>query len=274
MKSTIGAAEAALLAQDSKIALLGTLDETGCPHITFFNSLQGLGDQQLTFGQFMVGQSKTFLPQRPDCAFLALSADMNWLRGRARYTHKETGGAEYEMYNNKPLFRYNTYFGINTVWYLDLLGISEIQKLPMPQIAAGAILTRVAAALRGKSEKGALALFSRQLFAKLDGLKFLCYADAQGALNLVPIIQATHAGADRAVFLPTPYGKLLKDAPQGCRAAILAVNLELQSVLVKGTLAKRSGAFTLDIDRVYNPMPPAVGYIYPKAAKPAPVTAF
>jgi len=55
----------------------------------------------------------------------------------------------------------------------------------------------------------------------------------------------------------------------------MALNLDMQSVLVKGAYAgKKGGAHVVDIERVYNPMPPASKYIYPRAARPEAVTEF
>lgn len=273
MTTKITPEAAALLALDSKIALVATKDDEGCPHITFLSSLQGLGEDKLTFGQFMVGLSKQFLPERPDCAFLALSADMNWLRGRARFSHKATTGPEFDMYNNKPLFRYNTYFGIHTVWYLDLVEIEPLQKLPMPKIVAGALLSRAAALPSAKSETGALSLVSRKLFGAIAGLKFIAYE--KDGLRIVPVIQATHAGTDRIAFAGVPFGALLKEIPAGAKVAMLALNLDMQSVLAKGTfMGKRGGAYVVEVERVYNSMPPAIGYVYPRANRPEPVTEF
>jgi len=262
-----------LLALDSKVALLGTTDDEGCPHLTFLSSLQGLGEDKITFGQFCVGLSKQFLPQRPDCAFLALTADMRWLRGSARYTHTAQTGPEFDMYNNKPLFRYNAYFGINTVWYLDLLGITGVRKLPTLQIATGALLSQAAALAVGNSEKHALSGFGKVLFAGLGNPKFLCYAGEEG-LAIVPVVQAAPAGTDRVVFSGLPYGKELKALAPGAKACVIALNLDMQSVLVKGTYAGKKGAHVLEIERVYNSMPPASGYIYPKAAGPQAVAEF
>jgi len=273
MNNTISEEARALLSLDSKVALLGTIDGEGCPHLTFLSSLQNLGEDKLTFGQFCTGHSKRFLPARPDCAFLALTADMRWLRGRARYTHTAQTGPEFDMYNNKPLFRYNAYFGINTVWYLDLLGVTGVQKLPMLKIASGALLSRAAAPFAARSEKGALSLFGRALFAKPDGPKFLCYAGEEG-LAVVPVIQATHAGTDRVVFSGMPYGEDLKGLTPGAPICVMALNLEMQSVLAKGVYTGKKGAHVMEIERVYNSMPPAAGYIFPRAAKPEEVTAF
>ena len=274
MNKTIGEEAGALLALDSKVALLGTTDDEGCPHLTFLSSIQGLGEDKITFGQFCVGSSKVFLPQRPECAFLALSADMRWLRGRARFTHTAKTGPEFDMYNNKPLFRYNAYFGVNTVWYLDLLGITGVQKLPLPQIASGALLSRAAAPFAAQSEKDALTRFGKSLFAGIGFPKFLCYAGEDG-LTIVPVVQAAHAGTDRVVFAGRPYGQDLRGLAPGMQVCVMALNLDMQSVLVKGSYAgKKGGAHVVDIGRVYNSMPPASKYIYPRAVRPEAITEF
>ena len=273
MNKTIGKEAQALLALDSKVALLGTTDGEGCPHLTFLSSIQGLGDDRITFGQFSTGLSKAFLPARPDCAFLALTPDMRWLRGRARFTHTAQTGPEFDEYNNKPLFRYNAYFGFNTIWYLDLLGVTDVQKLPLPKIGAGAVLSRLAAPLSARSDKQALSRFGRALFGKLDGPKFLCYEGAEG-LVIVPVIQAAHAGTDRVVISGLPYGADLKGLKPGAPVCVMALNLDMQSVLVKGMYTGKRGAHVIEIERVYNSMPPAAGYIYPRAAGPETVTEF
>ena len=273
MNKTIGEEARALLALDSKVALLGTIDDEGGPHLTFLSSIQGLGEDGLTFGQFCVGRSKEFLPQRPDCAFLALTADMRWLRGNARYTRTARTGPEFDMYNNKPLFRYNAYFGVNTVWYLDLLGITGVKKLPLAQVASGAVLSRAAALFAAKNEKNALTGFGKALFAGMGFPKFLCYEAAEG-LAIVPVVQAVAAGTDRVVFAGRPYGEDLKGLQPGARVCVMALNLEMQSVLVKGTYAGKRGAHVAEIERVYNSMPPASGYIFPKAKGPETVREF
>jgi len=273
MNTFIGEEARAILDLDSKVALLGTIDDEGCPHLTFLSSIQGLGEDKITFGQFCVGSSKVFLPKRPACAFLALTADMRWLRGTARYTHTAKTGPEFDMYNNKPLFRYNAYFGINTVWYLDLLGITGVQKLPMPQIAAGALLSRAAAPFAAQNEKSALTRFGKALFAGISNPKFLCYETTDG-LSIVPVVQAAPAGADRVVFSGLPYGEDLKALEPGAKICVMALNLDMQSVLAKGTYAGKKGVHAMEIERVYNSMPPASGYIFPKDAGPQAVAAF
>ena len=64
-----------------------------------------------------------------------------YVRNDGPQTHLKKEGPEYERYNEIPMFRYNTYFGINTVHYLDLIETSASRELPMPQIVLSAVLT-------------------------------------------------------------------------------------------------------------------------------------
>ena len=277
MNNKIGPAEQAMLASDSKIGLVVTVDEDDYPHISFISSVQALGEDQITFGKFCVGLSKKHLELRPDAAFLALNADMEFLRGNASFTHTATTGPEHEAYNAKPMFRYNSYFGFDTIYYFALQGITAMEKLSMGKIALGAVLTRVCAPFYAKSRRRVLTHIGKGLFAKIDGLKFIAFFDKERQLRIIPIIQAGPAGTDRAVFSPVPFGKELKTIPAGSKAAIFAVNLKMESVLTKGIYRGRKGVARLgvfDIERVYNSMPPKNEYIYPRDEGIKPVTAF
>jgi hypothetical protein len=274
MKNKIDETAAALMKPDSKIGILATADEAGYPHLTLISSLQAFGEDQITFGKFCVGLSKGHLEKRPDAAFLALTPDMQWLKGNAKFTHTENTGLVFEEYNNKPLFRYNTYFGFDHIYFLDLIRISEVSKLPMSKIVLGAILSRVCSVFLAKKDKQILTRIGKGLFAKLDGLKFISWYGEDGQLEIEPIIQAGPAGTDRIAFFGTPYGSELKRIPKGAKTAIFCTNMELHSVLVKGIFGKAGCVYTLDIEKVYNSMPPQMQYIYPRAAAPAAVTEF
>ena len=266
-----------MLESDSKIGLVVTGDKDGYPHITFISSLQSLGDDQMTFGKFCEGLSKKHVVERPDVGFLALNGDMDFLRGSAVYTHTANTGEEFDNYNAKPMFRYNTYFGFNTIYYMNLEDITPLEKLNMGKIVIGAILTRIAAPVHARSNNKALTFVGKGLFAKLDGLKFIAYTDENKKFKIIPIIQAGPAGTDRIAFSLLPFGKELKRIPKGCKAAILAVNLKMESVLVKGVYQGVSGLpriGTLNIEKVYNSMPPKNEYIYPRKERIEAVTEF
>ena len=60
-------------------------------------------------------------------------------RGKAQFSHTATSGPEYENYNHLPMFRYNAYFGVHTVYYLNLVELVGREKLPMLTVGFAAI---------------------------------------------------------------------------------------------------------------------------------------
>ncbi|NLI53259.1 MAG: pyridoxamine 5'-phosphate oxidase family protein [Clostridiales bacterium] len=269
-RDRIDEASIAMMDCDSKVGVLATEDESGYPHLSFISSIQALGDDSLTFGQFSAGLSKRFIMDRPRVGFLVLSADKRYLSGNATYTHSANTGKEFDRYNNKPLFRYNSYMGFYRVFYLNLDRISALKPLPMGAIVFGAILSRIKALFVAKSGHDALPLVGRKLFSQLDSLKFLCWYDEKGEATLLPVVQATSAGSDRIALTGVPFGKALSRIPDGAKASILCLNLQMESVLVKG----RYHGGTLDIERVYNSMPPKMEYVYPRSEAIEPVRSF
>ena len=261
----------------SKIGLLATTGEEGEPHISFISSVMPCGKRQLTAGQFCEGLSKINFQARPKTGFLIFTPDLFIWRGRALYSSSAVSGPEYEMYNQQPLFRYNTYFGIGTVHYFDLLQITPKEKLTMAGIALGALHTRLFSPFAASSKKGALNAISSNLFNQLDSLKFLSYIDNQGYPVLIPVLQAKAAGRDKVAFAFNLYRRELEKVPPGTKAAIFCVNLKMESVLAKGTytvLGKAVRQGVLEIEKVYNSMPPQPGYIYPRPLKHEKVSVF
>lgn len=259
--------ERALMSSDSKIGLLATIDDDGSPHITFISSIQPHGTGKLTAGQFCGGLSKRFFRERPKVGFLIFSPQMDIWRGRASFEKTLTSGPEYEAYNKKPMFRYNSYFGFGAIHYYNLVDITEREKLTMGQIIGGAIKTRMLQPFHAAGSRGALNDLSKAMFSQIDGLKFVSYIDREGYPVLIPAIQAANAGRDRIIFSLSPYGKELAAIPDQVDAAVLFVNLKMESVLVKGRYSKGGGLIPhglVEINRVYNSMPPQPGYIYPR----------
>lgn len=260
--------DALIMSADSKIGLLATIDDQGSPHISFISSLQPLGYDALTMGQFCEGLSKKFITERNQVGFLFFSPNMLIWRGRARYVRSAGSGPEYEMYNRKTLFRYNPYFGIGSVHYFDLVDITDREKITKGSIAREALKTRIAVPFTSTSGYRALNDISRAMFSQLDGLKFIAYLDSEGFPCLVPVIQAVNAGRDRIIFSLGAYRKELLKVGQGAEVAVFFVNLKMESVLVKGVYQFKENAFLplgrVDITRVYNSMPPQPQYIYPR----------
>ncbi len=253
-----------------KIGLVACINEEGLPHISLITSIMASKPDQLTLGQFCKGLSKRFIQKSREVAFLILTMDKRMWRGRARWTHLKTEGPEYERYNDIPMFRYNTYFGINTVHYLDLIETSAGTSLPMGKIVFSAMLTRLS---KGSAKTGIkdriLKPFAEDLFNQLDSLKFISYVGSDGFPVLVPVIQCQAADSRRLAFSTPAYGNELLRIPQGATVAVFGLTMKMEDVLIRGTFEgfKRKLGLKMgiiDIEWVYNSMPPVHGQIYPE----------
>lgn len=251
-----------------KIGLLATVNPDGEPHVTMLSSLMACGAGQLCFGQFTEGLSKQFICQDPRAGFLIMSLDKHFWRGQARFIHSRKEGPEYDFYNNIPMFRYNAYFGVHTVYYLDLIAHSGRQPLPMPRIILAALQTMAVKAISPKPGGEALNPWTRNFFNKLDNLKFLAYVDAAGMPCLVPLIQAQSLDGGHLIFSAGIYGDELRAIPAGASVAVFGLALTMEDVLVRGEflgLQPRLGVPVgqVRVNWVYNAMPPVPGQIYP-----------
>jgi len=184
-----------------KIGILGTVTPESLPHLTMISTLKASSATQVSFGQFMEGRSKAHLRQNPKAGWLVMTLDKQIWRGSATYTHTARRGVDYDFYNNTPLFRYNAYFGIHTVYYLDLLNQSGRIPLPMNAVVLAAIKTMLARRLPGvKSPSMVLNPWTIGMLNKLDNLKFLGYIGEAGYPVVIPCIQLQAADTQRILF--------------------------------------------------------------------------
>jgi hypothetical protein len=238
---------------------------------------------QLCFGQFTEGMSKQHLLANPKAGFMIMGLDKNLWRGTAVYNHAVKNGPEYDYYNNVPMFRYNAYFGVHTVYYLDLVAQSGKSPLPMNQIIFAAMKTILARTLGrkrsdqpvlartlGRKRKGQPVLnsWTRGFVDKIDNLKFLSYVNAEGFPVIIPAIQTQSLDASHVLFSTSVYTDELRAIPAGVPLAVFSLALTMEDVLLRGKYLgmRRVGgveAGVVKVDWVYNPMPPVPGQVYP-----------
>jgi hypothetical protein len=268
--SILGEADMRAFALDAKIGLLATLNPEGLPHVSLITSLQARGPQQLMFGQFTEGLSKTHVVQNPRVGFLVMTPQKEVWRGQARWTHAAGSGEDYELYNRKPMFRYNAYFGIHTVHYLDLVAFRGPERLSVPGIAAGSLVAMLWSMLLPTRGSGrVLKPWAERHLSKIGTMKFLCHVSDDGYPVIVPVVPCRSVGSNRLLFAPTVYHRELTAIAVGRTVCVFALNLQMESVLVRGPLRGFHGAGgvrigRVDIDWVYNSMPPKQGRIYPE----------
>ncbi len=254
---------------EMKIGILATVTPEGLPHVTLLSSLMAYAPAQLCFGQFVEGMSKKHILLNPKAGFLIMDLNKNLWRGKASYTHSAKEGPEYDHYNNLPMFRYNAYFGVHTVHYMDLVGHRGKSPLPMNRIIFAAIQTRIARTLGRKAgRQPALNAWTRAFVDRIDNLKFLSYVDSDGYPAIIPAIQTQSQDAQHVLFSTSVYKDELEAIPPGIPLAVFSMALTMEDVLLRGTYQgiRRVGgvnAGVVEVEWVYNSMPPVPGQVYP-----------
>ena len=264
---------------EMKIGLLVTVNEEGLPHVTLISTLRANTPTEVVWGQFTEGLSKRFVRDNPKTAFLIMTFDRALWRGKATFTHTARQGKAFDLYNNQPMFRYNAYFGVHTVYYMDLIEQYGREILPMGRIVGAAVQTLIARVLvRRRGQKEVLNPWIRSLFNKIDNLKFLAYVGKDGYPEIIPVIQAQALGREQVVFSISSYRNELEAIPEDTTVAVFGMSLDLEDVLMRGTFQgiQRLGGFrcgVVGVNWVYNSMPPVPQQIYPKVDL-EPVTSF
>lgn len=248
-----------------KVGLVSTTDDKGDPHITLFSTLMAKAADELMVGNFISGLSTEYMKKRPKCGFLIMTLQRDFWTGRMDYTHMALNGEEYEHFNSMPLFRFNTYFGVDSVYYFKLKEISEKRALNMAGVIANAVRVMLSRGrFKGRGCNGALGAWTCELMQKLDTLAFISYIDDEGYPRVIPCIQLQAADDSTLVLTNHPYKSELSAIPKGARVAVFGANLNFETVLMKGEFSGFEGGLGyVAIDRVYNSSPPKHGYIFP-----------
>ena len=270
-KTVFTEGEIASLSPATKIGLLATVNDEGFPHITLLSSLQAASPTRLTFGQFVEGLGKAHVRKHPEAGFLIMTLRREMWRGTARFTGTARTGPELEAYNQAPMFRYNAYLGIHTVYSFDLVEHGGREALPMGRVAAASLATKAALPFAARSRTDvALNRWTRDLLSGMGNLKFAAYVDDSGFPRVVPVIQAQCSPGDTIIFSTAAFTDEIVAVPEGTVMAVFGMTLKMEDVLVRGTFRgrRRIGPFRcglLEVDWVYNSMPPVPGRIYPPA---------
>ncbi len=264
---------------DGKVGLLATVSPEGLPHITLITAMQALDDRRLIFGQFCEGRGKRYAEANPRVGFLIMTLDRRLWRGTALWTGKAQSGPEHELMNRKPMWRYNSYFGIHTVHYMDLVSVTSVQNLPMGAVFRGVLAASLSKG-RSRRKKGegefreALNPWTRAFISRTGNLKFVAYVDKDGHPRIFPQLAATCADG-RGIYLPgAEYPEELGRIPNGASAALFAMSLDMEDVLVRGAFRRDGRGGEISVDWVYNSMPPVAEQIFPSVDLADKVTAF
>lgn len=252
-------------AKTMKVGLVATKDFDNNPHVTILSTLMAKDETHMMFAEFINGLSKENIQKNNKAGFLIMNLERNFWTGKMIWTHSKKEGEDYEMYNMQPKYRYNSYFGVHTVHYANLVDIDDMKPLDMKAIVANSLKVALAKAFKKPNKKEeVLRPWATSLLKKLDTLVFISYIDEDDFPVIIPIIPAQANSTSRIVIAANPEGDKLRKIKENQRVALFGLNLDMENVLLKGVFSGFKGGFaTVDIDRVYNSMPPVHGYIYP-----------
>lgn len=264
---------------DGKVALLATVTPEGLPHVTLITAMQAKDDRHMIFGQFCEGRGKRHAQANPSVGFLIMSLDKRLWRGTARWTGKARSGPEHELMNRKPMWRYNSYFGIHTVHYMDLLSVTPVQRLPIRDVVRGFLsaplsVGRLRRMAVGDSHPESLNAWTRAFISAMGNLKFLAYVANDGFPRVIPQLAATCVDG-RRIYLPgAEYSDELERIVPGTPVALFCMSLDMEDVLVRGAFGRSGPGGVILVDWVYNSMPPVAEQIYPPVNLAEKITVF
>lgn len=263
---------------EMKVGILATVNEEGLPHLTLISTLQAGTPAEVIWGQFTEGLSKKFVRNNPKTAFLIMTPDKELWRGKANFTHIEKQGTEFDMYNNRPMFRYNAYMGLHTVYYMDLVEHYGKEALPYGSVLIGFFKALVAKKISGKiSDENVLNFWSTKLMNRVSNPKFLSYIGEDGYPIIIPVIQGLTLDCQHVIFSVSTYKDELEKIPNNIPMAVFCMSPSMEDLLIRGTFRMeriaRIKCGIVNIDWVYNPMPPKPQQIYPELDI-EPVTSF
>jgi len=253
-----------------KIALIAVKNGEGSLHMSLLTSLMPRSVDKLTIGEFVHGRSKGYMQENRQVAFamLSLQGFKSW-RGRALWKGKSKEGPELESYKEMPMHRYNAYFPVHTVHYLDLVDLQGPESFGFAGVGLGSLASTVAArSFRKRIGDQILKPYGVEICKAPIGLRYLAYIGSEGWPVIIPVHNCRAVDSSKLILSGGLYKKELHQIPIGTEVTVFSAKLTLESVLVRGRFSgfnnhRAVHAATVSIDWVYNSMPPNSEQIYP-----------
>ncbi len=156
--------------------------------------------------------------------------------------------------------------------YMELVETCGREKLPLRDIIISSILTKIA---KGCVQTGIghriLKPWAEGLLNRLDSLKFISYIDNDGFPKIIPLMQCQASDSRRISFSPFAYREELSAIQKYTTVALFGLTMDMEDILIRGQFLgldrfRSIKLGTIDIEWVYNSMPPKQGQIYPPEA--------
>ncbi len=258
---------------------VATIDSDGDPHITMIASNKAVNEETVKWGQFTEGSSKKNILVNPKQGILFMTAEMpfKFLQIKADYDYCSTEAEDAVDFNQTDLMRYNVYMRVYKTYFNKVKAASAIRDINLFGIIKG-----IVANLFGKRKyktgnlEERLPKFGMKLFNGPIFPKFIAYLDPKDNYPvIIPCFQARAIENKTIIFTLSQFKEDLKRIPEKAKVGVFVMDFELETLLVKGTFQGISGSRgVIDIEKVYNSMPPQQGYIYPEKEFRKKVTEF
>ena len=154
---------------------------------------------------------------------------------------------------------------------MNLIETTIKTPLPLLSIVVSSILTKISKGASTAKNKDSIIMneWTQELFNKLDSLKFLSYIDESGHPIVIPLLQCQASDSKRLVFHLGAFKEDLIKIKPNTDVAVLGLTLAMEDVLTRGKFLgfKRHRGIKLgliDVEWIYNSMPPMPGQIYPE----------
>lgn len=264
---------------DVMVKLLATIDAEGYPHVTLLTCNIPASPDTIKWGQFTQGTSKKNVLERPEQGLLYMNISMpfKFLQVKAHFKRISLEGEDAEHFNKMDLLRYNAYLNVEKVYFNEVVGARPVRSLGLFGVVKGIVSSLFR---KGKFKTGEvdprLPAFGQELFNAAIFPKFIAYVDpADGYPVIVPCFQIRSVERKTLLFTRSQFADDLEAIPPGVKVGAFALDFETRSLLVKGTyegIRHKRGA--INIEQVYNSMPPKAGMVYPELAVAKKVTSF
>ncbi len=256
---------------------VSTIDEEGYPHITFITSNVAISAKRIKWGEFTRGRSKGHVVKRPQqgIIYMNVAPPFKFLQAKVKLESWSLEGSDAEDFNKMMLFRYNTYMRVYRVFFNDLVAARPLRSIPLMGIVKGVIQNKLKSYAKTGMPEPRLEKVGTSVFNGALNPKFLSYIDTDGYPVIIPVFQA-RAVEGKTIAVPyTQFKTDLNAIPEGSKVSVFAMNFESINQMIKGTVKiKDSWGLAIDIEKIYNSMPPKTGYLYPKKEIKEKVTMF
>nr|MDO8116922.1 hypothetical protein [Candidatus Sigynarchaeota archaeon] len=265
------------------VKLVGTIDPAGYPHVTLIVCNKAISPGVVKWGMFMQGRSKKHVLSDPKQAAFFMGSTMPYMFMQVKMAldHCSVEGEDAADFNSTNLLRYNTYVRVERVFFNTIVASSPVRPLPVGGIVKGMLDCAIGlGGLRTGAVEARVHPFGNELFGAPANPKFMAFIDeADGYPVILPCLQARVLDGKSIAFPLSQFKDELSGFKPSQKIACFALSMELMSLLVKGSFVgyTKSRGITfgiVDVEEVYNSMPPTHAILYPKLETRPKITSF